>query len=803
MRSIARLILNADPSLIAAEIRTGNDVEFSWQHSWPWPAWMTILIMLAAAAVVLMVYWRDRGSSRSTVRLALAGMRISWRGLVAFMMYGWVMNRQRTDQPDLVIAVDVSESMSVQDHYRPNSLQTKLDRRVERVGLNSATRINLTKSLLLDNERGWLDTLAKQYHLKSFYLGNDAGRQPDTLDHVKDDLRQREADDPASRLGINLLQILQSQRGRPTAAIIVITDGVTTSGATLAEAAEFARQRVIPLHIVGMGNETPPRDAWVSDLLTDDAVFVGDVVHFDFNVRASGYAKQSAIVQLRQQDSDRVLAQQSITFAADDRPQPIRLTHRPGEVGVVDFVVELLPLDGEINIENNRLTKQVDVRDATIRVLIVQSYPSYEFRALRDLLSRAVKSERNSDKAVELTTILQTADVEHADQDATARTDVPFTREALFAYDVVIFGDVNPAFLGNSIMENLANFVTDRGGGLVILNGSQFTPRAYRDTPLAPLFPFAIETAVAPDAANVLIEPFRLRPTLLGAETSYFQLGDSPAASESLWDELDTMYWLHETPDVKPAARVLAVHPTRTSNDGRPRPAIIMQFVGAGKVIAHNVDETYRWSRREPLRQHYARYWLQMLRYLSRGKLLSEDETTQLLTDRTEYRIGDPVRISLRRGSDATGFADEIPVTVTVQHDNGNRQDLVLSGESVHGTVAGTLLDLEPGTYIISLASPQLTPPPASQTIRVISPHNELANLQMNVADLKLAAKRSRGRFYSIAAADRLLRNLPRGRQVPIESLPVIPIWNSSLVAGLFVALITLEWLLRKRAGMI
>lgn len=793
----------AAPILAATGDSSGQAVEITWQHTWPWPFWATLVVISLAAALIIGAYLCQRGPTRRRVRLLLAALRISLLGLLLFMMYGWMIHPQRTDQPDLVIAVDVSESMSVQDEYRSPNLQAHVDRRIRDANLTSPTRLNLGKSLLLDSEHGWLRALENRYHLKPFFVGNDAQRQSDDLDALALDLPQRDATDGASRLGINLLQILQAQRGRPTAAIIVLTDGATTTGLSLAEAAEFARKRSIPLFLVGIGNETAPRDASVSDLLTDDIVFVDDIVNFDFTVRASGYQGQAGTVQLRAEGSSRVLAEQAIELAADGMPQTVRLTHRPRDEGVIEYVVELRALKGEINVDNNRLTRRIDVRDSTIRVLMVQAYPNYEFRSLKNLLGRAVKSARNTDKAIDLTTILQTADVEHAEQDANARTDFPVTREELFSFDVVIFGDVNPAFLGNSMMAHLADFVSERGGGVVFLCGQQFTPQAYHDTPLAPLFPFAIETASVPDPAIPLTDSYHIRPTPLGLETPHLQLGDTRTASESVWSELDGMFWLLETPDVNPAARVLATHPIRTSDQGELLPAILMQFVGAGKVVAHNIDETYFWSRHAGRQQHYNRYWLQLLRYLSRGKLLADDEPVQVVTDRNEYQTGETVRISLRLAAGLSEFGDASPVTLMIQHENGSRREVTLSRDAVRGIFSGSVTVLNPGTYRLWLVSPQFTPPPVAQAIRVVSPQSELTHLQMNVTDLQLAAKRTGGRFYSIHAADRLLRDLPRGRQVPIESLPAIPIWNSSALAGLFIALITIEWLLRKRLGMV
>jgi len=47
------------------------------------------------------------------------------------------------------------------------------------------------------------------------------------------------------------------------------------------------------------------------------------------------------------------------------------------------------------------------------------------------------------------------------------------------------------------------------------------------------------------------------------------------------------------------------------------------------------------------------------------------------------------------------------------------------------------------------------------------------------------------------------LEELPKGRQVRIESLPPEPLWNSSFLVLLVIGLLTAEWLLRKRWGLL
>src|SRR4029077_8691899 len=134
-------------------------------------------------------------------------------------------------------------------------------------------------------------------------------------------------------------------------------------------------------------------------------------------------------------------------------------------------------LADEVQSGNNRQERHVIVRKEQIRVLMAQSYPSYEFRYLKHMLER--------DATIQLKTVLQEADLEYTEQDRSALRVFPLRREELFEYDVLLFGDVNPAFLSATVMSNIAAFVEEKGGGVVFIAGPRYTPLEYRDTPLA------------------------------------------------------------------------------------------------------------------------------------------------------------------------------------------------------------------------------------------------------------------------------------------------------------------------------
>ena len=54
-------------------------------------------------------------------------------------------------------------------------------------------------------------------------------------------------------------------------------------------------------------------------------------------------------------------------------------------------------------------------------------------------------------------------------------------RDELFAYDVVIIGDVDPRLLPQSVWQNVRAFVSEKGGGAVFIAGPKFLPQLYRD----------------------------------------------------------------------------------------------------------------------------------------------------------------------------------------------------------------------------------------------------------------------------------------------------------------------------------
>ncbi len=797
--------------LLGEQPGPGQGTVWSLEHTWGLPPWATLLGVVFAVVFVVSIYLRE-GRTGRPFRMALAAMRLGVIGVVLLMIAQVALSLQRTGLPYVAVLVDDSLSMTIVDRYE-DKLHEKLTERVRRsmppdeadgdAPDSDATadlepsRWNLARTLLCEDDGAMLRRIAERYKLRVYFLAGARPAVASDVDGLAREIRTLVPSGESSRLGTAVTTVLEDLRGTTPAAIILLTDGINTDGPPLSDAAALARRKGVPLLAVGLGSDKPVRDLKLADLLVDPLVFVDDVVNFEMKLTGTGFQGDKVRIVLREKSQSGVLAEIEVTVGADGQPQQVRLPYRPTKVGQFRYVVEVEPQTGELQTDNNQRERAVEVRKEKIRVLLVQAYPNYEFRYLRNMLGR--------DETIELGTVLQDADPQYAEQDASALPVFPVGRDELFSYDVILLGDVNPALLSDAILQNLADFVDHegKGGALVLMAGERYMPGAYGNTPLARLMPVELGSVRYPDPNLPITEGFQVRPTELGLSSPPMQLGDTLAETRTIWENLPPLYWLLETPDLKPAALVLAEHPTRRGHDGRPLPVISMRYVGAGKVLLHATDETWRWRRRVG-DVYFARYWIQTIRYLSRSKLVGEGRSATLSADRREYVHGEPVRLRVRFADERLAPADDGGVIVMVEHLGHKTQRVQLHRSSTaRGIFTGTLSRLTVGDYHARLATAVTDGPAPAVDFSVTPPAGEFESVRMDAPALRAAAKQTQGSFYTFTDAKNLLEDLPPGRQVPIESLPPRPLWNKWPVLLLFLSLLIGEWILRKIGGMV
>ncbi len=800
-----------------APAESGEGTQWGLATRWTWPYWLTLLLVVFCIGYVAYCYYRERRSAGRWHIVTLAGLRMLALALVLFMIAGVLLIPARTGLPYMVVMMDVSASMANADNFSDEALAAELKERLAAVQLDEPSRANLAKTLLLEDDGNLLRQLETRYKLKFYTFADSATHQAGTAEELLEKIRNVKAEGPATHLGRAVRSALTDLRGTLPSAVIVLTDGINTEGESLYDAAAFARDKNVPLVAIGIGSEEPLRNLRLSDLTVDEVVYVDDIVTLECQLTGPGFAGRQVEVTLREKDKPKKLAVVTEEIPADGQPKKVRLRFRPTreewqarrkpEENYVsyEFQIEVEALKEEKNPHDNVVfSRPVKVVDEKIRVLLVQSYPNFEFKYLKSLLER--------EESIEVTTVLQEADPDWVKTDKSARREhvFPVRSEELNRFDVIVFGDVNPEFLDNAVMNHLAEFVKEKGRSIVFIAGQRHTPLEYRNTPLAPLFPFDLSTATTPDPQQVAKDGFRVRPTPLGLASPHMQLADNLAKTADYWQtQLHELYWLLEIHNLSPAARVLAEHPSRGTAGGERFPVFIEQFYGSGRVLFHATDETCRWRIRLPDDLLFRRYWVQTLRYLSRAKLAGDESSAELTVDRDArlFQRGETVRFRVRFRDDSRAPVADDGVTLMVEREGNESHRLQLrraAQQAQRGIFEGSLQNAPTGKYHAWIAAPTIAGASPTVDFLVESPPGEAALTQMNAAELRRAAAVMKaGRYYTLTTAHQLLDDLPEGEQVVVERLEPFPLWNWPPVVLLLLAVLAAEWVLRKRKGLL
>jgi len=766
--------------------------------NFPWPSWVLLLFCVGAVVYVVAVYRRDADQLSRRARGLLASLRLAALALILFMLSGTTLSIERTGLPFVVVMLDNSGSMATEDLPSASEAREAATALLAEGKFDKPTRLNLGKSLLVKNNGALLRRLLDNHKLRVYtlaeaetLLGLSAYMQPGQIDELLPLLRGVAVQGDQTRLGDALRDVLNGLRGAPPSAIVLISDGITTDGEKLSTAARVARQKSVPVYTVAVGNADPVIDLELHNVLVDEVAFVNDPVTFSYTLTGHGLAGKKTRVVLKKKGQKDALASQEVTVADEGRPQKLELTYTPPAPGDVDLVLEAVPLSKESNLKNNSETRHISVRDETIRVLLADYLPRWEFRELKALLER--------ERTVELKTVLQDADAEYVQEDLSALPHFPVTREELFQYDVLVFGDVNLSYLSSSVLENLRDFVGERGRGMLFIAGPQHDPAAYRATPLETLLPIELDGLIVPAPDAVLTESFRPELTVEGRKgSSIFRFADSDRDSQEVWQGLPGFFWMVEAQGIKPGALVYATHPTRTATRGKV-PVIVTQRFGNGKVMFHATDELWRWRFRTG-DAFYGRYWVHVIRYLSRSKLLGKDAGAELSVDHKVYRTGETVSFRVRFADEKLAPTATDGVTVVVERSGGAQKKVVLTRIPEASLVfEGQLPQAAEGKYHAWVAAPSFARSPPAEDFEVRPSERETRILRTDLGELNYVAQVTGGKMYPVQAAERLADDIPAGLPVPIDTNMDIKLWKHWLTLCLFAALLCAEWILRKR----
>jgi hypothetical protein len=704
---------------------------------------------------------------------------------------------------------------------------TALEKRL--VNLRTPHRLNLIKALLYSSSRDWLRTFLRDRQMRVFlYRASVQATRiaqltdPAQCERMLEEIIDLAPEGESSRLGDAVTSVLKWFRGGSLNAIIMFTDGNTPRDDDLPESARLAARMGVPLYFVGIGDNQPPPDIILSDLVAEPSMNVKDNLILKFQLKSQGLGMPNEVpVRLYELVDGKLILRNdpSKRYAVN---QQVRLSVTPETPGDKKYVIDVPVQEGEVDATNNRLEHEVHVdKLKRVRVLMIEGTPRYEFRFIKTFFER--ESEKTvGNKSIELNVLLASANREFAKQDKSAIAEFP-SWETLKTYDVIILGDFDPKQLPreHDQVKMLANFVKE-GGGLLVVAGEHFTPNAYAGTELGDILPVTTDGLAPPSPPRSddapIVETYPLQLTSIAQNHPIFRFVADDAENAAIWGRLREMFWYAKGYRRKLSAEVLAVHPKRPAEPGpgsskeELHPLILQQFVGFGRVLFFGFDETWRWRFRQD-EPRFNQFWVQAIRSLARSHV----GRIEIDVGRKTFRRNEPIRITVRFPDDARVPPPDEAIRVKVERrplkapgkaavtDELETEPIQLAPkDGTRASYEALFTHTPQGKYCFVLANPPVTGITPKAEAAVLPPKGELDDVQLKEANMRQAASRSRGAYYSLESADRLLDELPNGPRVALDQ-PCDPLtlWNHPLMFALVFALLLAEWLLRKRARLL
>ncbi len=336
-----------------------------------------------------------------------------------------------------------------------------------------------------------------------------------------------------------------------------------------------------------------------------------------------------------------------------------------------------------------------------------------------------------------------------------------------------------------------------RGGGLIAIDGRRGHLASFAETKeMGPLLPVDWKGESAGG------RPSKLRLSERGAQVGHLSLVSGTEPNDDVWASLQPPHW------VAPARALPGAETLVEAVVGeRKVPALVTRRVGAGRVLYCGFDESWRW-RYEVGDRHHQRFWNQIARWIMEPPFAVKDARVSLDAGKVFYAHGERAEIRARL-RDAQGRPVEKAgaVEALLVRDGQKAGSVKLvPDENAGGIYTGqTAPLLQGGRYEVRLRAEGFsegeTRARCEFAVRAREA-GELASLGANEELLRQMAAHSGGEFFREEEASAVAARLePLSKEKIVESTTVL--WQSYWWFLPIVLLATVEWILRKWAGML
>lgn len=719
-----------------------------------------ISIAIGAAVLFALTYAWVRAESRRRDRLFLAATRIALLALIGFclMRPSLAVSTLVEQRSYLAVLIDDSRSMTVRDE-------------------DGGTRAEAVAAMIAHDSKLRHD-LESRFNVRYFRFAERA-----TPMSADTQVRRGSVTD----IGGALEHVLENLSGLPLAGMVVMSDGADNAQRDWAASLLPLRAAQIPVFTVGVGRESGDADIQVSRVSMPATVLKDATVIADVELSHPGYGGRNIRVEIL--DAGRLLARETVRLTRGSDLTHVALAFPATESGPRQLRVRVAPADGEKQLQNNERPAMIEVRDRREKILMIEGEPRYETGFIR----RALEDEDN----IQLVVFQRMAPKKfvrlNVDSARELAAGFPTSRAELFAYRGLVLGSIEASFFTHEQLEMIADFVSLRGGGLLMVGGGNaFGEGGWAGTPVAEALPVTLQRG---GGTRKFIQA-RMRPTDQGVLHPIVRIDSTEQATRARWSALPALSTPNAPGTLKAGATALL------ASDMDNSAVLAYQRFGRGVALTFTAQDSWL------LQMHHAMsvedpthevFWRQLMRYL----VQDAPEPVRVMAAGVG-RVQQPFQFAAMAEDSAFGNLTGAAMTARITAPDGTERTLPLPGDGANGEFNAATVMTQAGLHEISVqASRDGTPIGEGRAyVDASAADLEFFDAHARPATLRRISEETGGRSYAprnIASLPEDIRLLGRGASATERK----DLWDMPAIFFALLFLACAEWLYRRRKGLI
>lgn len=602
------------------------------------------------------------------------------------------------------------------------------------------------------------------------------------------------------------LKLLKKRyEGKSVKGYLVFSDGADTvelpsSINKLEIISNLAKDLSAPFFTFSPGGNMEVRDIAISNISYDSFTFVRSPWKADVTVKILGYKDLKLPITLKQGND---IISSKVLNTGEESELHIDLSFTPYTTGTYLYTISIPVQSHEAITENNQVSFLVKVVRDKIRIMHVCGRPSWDERFLR----RVLKSDPNID-LISFFILRTPNDVSEARNDELSL--IPFPVDELFtqalgSFDLVIFQnfDYRPYdtsfFRFSHYLNNLQKFVEVQGGGFMMIGGDiSFSQGGYDGTAIEDILPVNLYTE------KDSIDTTRLKAVITndGMKHPVTTLDDNVDRNIAIWKNLPELDGCNVTTQLKSDAVPLVIFPTKGN-----LPLISVRDVGLGRCMAITTDSLWRWNflsvGEGGSNRHYIKFWQNAIKWLIKDPTLNPIRITvnkEIFLPDEEVQI--KIEVLGRNYQPMEGVQLGIDVT---NEFSGKSIFFTNATTDSNGQYKFTIKNNIEGYYIVK-ASAKKDNDEIGQDYTVFNialENKEFKDTSIRRDVLAKLSEVSGGKYFDLPTKDIEEKvSIENPSIVKLVGRRQISLWDNGYVFMMILAIVSIEWWIRKRSGL-